>query len=376
MHSLFVLFLLAFFPLSLAAPQFGLYHGPAPYSPENFPAYEQWIGRPISFGTDFMPSDNWASLEGGGWQLGPWSNWVNGAPAGERTFVLSIPMVPSGQSAEIVNGAKGLHNSTFLTLAKNLVSYKLETTVLRIGWEFNGGWYPWSASVNPTAWVKYFQTIVEVMKSVNPKFRVLWNPSIGWGQEPAPSVYPGNEYVDFIGLDTYDDDWNSAIRSYNLGLTQRGSWNEKQQYHENDLVDFEKGYWKSLKNQTGVTPVNGTDWILVVNPDDLQKDREKAWNDFYSGSYGIQFWISYTKKQGKPLVFPEWGVWLQLHGGGDNPYYIQQMYNIINDESNNIAYYSYFDVYAFDGDHHLFPTPGVLPTLPLSAAKFKELFGK
>lgn len=65
-----------------------------------------------------------------------------------------------------------------------------------------------------------------------------------------------------------------------------------------------------------------------------------------------------------------------MEEGGDNPYYIEQMFNFISDPKNNVAWASYFDTFALDGDHQLCPRniTGKPVTLVQSAAKFRELF--
>lgn len=52
------------------------------------------------------------------------------------------------------------------------------------------------------------------------EFLVLWNPNAGYTESAADQIYPGDDVVDWIGLDTYDSDYNGAAVTYNLGLSQ------------------------------------------------------------------------------------------------------------------------------------------------------------
>lgn len=52
----------------------------------------------VVYGLDFMDSSSWQGLQGGGWQLGPWSQWVKNTNE-TRYFVISVPMLPTVVSA-------------------------------------------------------------------------------------------------------------------------------------------------------------------------------------------------------------------------------------------------------------------------------------
>jgi len=73
------------------------------------------------------------------------------------------------------------------------------------------------------------------------------------------------------------------------------------------------------------------------------------------------------------MGIPEWGLWqasYQDGAGGDDPYYIQQMYLWVMNPANNVAYQSYFDL-ATDDNHEVYP-----PTsYPLGSAEYQQLFG-
>ena len=70
------------------------------------------------------------------------------------------------------------------------------------------------AATTPSAeasFAAYFQQIVTAMRSVpGEQFRFVWNPDAGAFTQSGYSVaaaYPGNAYVDVIGLDAYDQSW-------------------------------------------------------------------------------------------------------------------------------------------------------------------------
>lgn len=341
---------LADYPAS-KAPYFGAYRWGAANKSGGAKANEafaQWMGRPATWAEDFMPTEAWENnIEGGGWQLGEWRDWKKGDPA--RRLILSVPLLPggwnrsgakkglgAGQPVSLESGAKGEYNAHFKALAQNLATYGLGDSVLRLGWEFNGGWYTWRASDNPKAWAEYWRQIVTEMRAVKgaEKLQFCWNPALGWQQFPAAQAYPGDDFVDIIGLDIYDESWGKDTYPLPDGAT----------------------------------------------PEDTMKRRDRAWNDvLYGGNMGLKYWSGFAKAHGKLFALPEWGVSKRTdqHGGLDNVAFIERMHGFINDPANNIYFHSYFDVQAGDGHHQL--SPGLSGEdkvdFPLASARFRGLFG-
>ena len=108
-------------------------------------------------------------------------------------------------------GAAGAYNSYFLQLAQDMVAGGQGSSVIRPGWEFNGGWFSWAANGQAAAFVGFWQQIVNTMRSVpGQDFTFEWNPTAGdEGVGNLANYYPGNAYVDYIGLDLYDQAWGS-----------------------------------------------------------------------------------------------------------------------------------------------------------------------
>ena len=343
---------LADFPLS-KAPYLAAYHWGAANATGGAranEAYSRWINRPAVWAEDFEPTDAWENnIEGGGWQLGEWRDWKKVDPANRR-LILSVPLLPggwdrsgpkrgegAGQSVSLEAGAKGDYNAHFVALAQNLVSYGLGDSVLRLGWEFNGGWYTFRASDNPKAWAEYWRQIVTTMRGVKgaEKLQFCWNPALGWQQFPAELAYPGDDYVDIVGLDVYDESWGQ------------------------DTYPLPAG----------------------ASADEIEKRRDKAWNDvIYGGNMGIKWWSDFAHKHGKLFAFPEWSISKREdgHGGLDNPVFVERMHKFITDPANNVYFSCHFDVQAGDGHHQLSTGPSEDETneFPLSAARFRELFAQ
>jgi beta-mannanase len=139
------------------------------------------------------------------------------------------PIIPTNSDGTAVGtlalGATGAYNSHFITLAQNLIAAGESTAYLRLGWEFDGGSYAWSATTPPAeaSFASYFQQIVTAMREVaGEKFRFVWNPdadAFTTSDYNVPLAYPGDAYVDDIGLDAYDQTWVTP-------QTPANAWND------------------------------------------------------------------------------------------------------------------------------------------------------
>lgn len=316
--------------------------------PENVDAFGAWIGHPDVWAEDFTDSTSWDNIGNPGWLLSPWGKWVKAREG--RRLILGIPLLPgawdgSGPTAGSIHpkepvslerGAKGEYNAHFQALAKNLVAQGLGNSVVRLGWEFNGGWYTWRGQGKADAYAEYWRQIVTSMRAVpgTEHLTFCWNPALGYLGFPAEKAWPGDGVVDYVGVDVYDDSW--------------------------------------LKD-TYPTPAG-------ASAEETAARHRKVWEQvILGGDHGLRYWSKFAAEHHKPLTLPEWGVSHRddNHGGLDDPYFIEQMHAFINDPAHHVAFHCYFDVEAPDGHHQLSPGPdGKHKTeFPASAAKFKQLFG-
>ncbi|SDT95071.1 Glycosyl hydrolase family 26 [Verrucomicrobium sp. GAS474] len=334
-----------------APPYFAVYRwGQGGVGKGLYDAYGPWLNRKVMWAEDFMPSESWDKVEGQEWQLGTWKGWVQ-KQAGRR-LVLSVPLLVgpwdgkgpkagpgAGVAVSLAEGAKGTYNVYFQHLAENLVKQHLGDTILRLGWEFNGGWYQWRAQKEPEAlnFAAYFKQIVTTMRAVpgaeNLKF--CWNPAMEpWWPYSPEKAWPGDDVVDYVGVDVYDQSWQKETYPFPEGADAA------------TLAARQQKTWETTTNSLG--------------------------------KMGLPYWKKFAADHGKPLAIPEWGVCQRQdkHGGMDNAYFIEQMFRFIHDPANNVFFHCYFDVGAPDGDHQLCPNPNndKKTQFPLAAAKYVELF--
>jgi hypothetical protein len=149
--------------------------------------------------------DSWASL------VDPQIlDFLDASPA---VPVLMEPPFPAGGSWTAA--AYGAYDSYYRQLGANIVAKRPNAkTVLRFAWESNGNWYPWSASTagGATAFVNGWRRAVDDMragagaKASNIVFDYSLSGLDNYGAgDPLSATYPGDQWVDIIGEDTYDD---------------------------------------------------------------------------------------------------------------------------------------------------------------------------
>jgi hypothetical protein len=324
-------FLLLLSCAGVGAAELGVYRWDAPGGPVNVDGFELWLGNPLQLAEAFEARDTWDSIDGAAWQLGPWSQWVR-AKAG-RNLILGVPMLPTSGGVSLDQCAAGQYDVYWRNLANELAYYGLHWAYLRLGWEMDGSWYPWGApqgSGREASFAGCFRRVVTTMRAAQPanQWKFVWNPTATWtAQSYLDATWPGDAYVDVVGIDLYDQSW--ATNTYPYPSTCDATC-------------------RLARQQT-------------------------AWNGY---AWYLQTMRDFALAHGKPFAIPEWGLYTRSdgHGGGDNPYYMQKMHEFIADPANYVQFNVYFDVKAPDGDHHISGLDAAT-AFPQAAAKYKQLFG-
>lgn len=171
------------------------------HTPEENAAFGAWRGRPLQLVNAYLPSDTWEQMRHPEWHL-----WQYGVLNPEVRMLASTALWPAtgGSLAEAATGAYDHH---FVELARNLVASGQEDAVLRLGWEFNAEFYRWSVRTPEDAahYAAAFRSTVDAMRSVpGQRFTFDWNVLGGEGGQDPVLAYPGDAWVDYIGLDLYD----------------------------------------------------------------------------------------------------------------------------------------------------------------------------
>jgi hypothetical protein len=272
----------------LGALQQGVYVAAA--DPSGVAAFGAATNTSPTIAVDYLPdNDGWVGMDGSGGSL----NWMfaQGWSGTGYTLSLGVPIIPSDSSGNpvgtLAQGATGAYNSYYVTLAQTLVAAGESNIYLRLGWEFDGSWYAWNAQTpaDEASFAAYFQQIVTSMRSVaGENFKFIWNPDAAAFTTPGYNValaYPGNAYVNVIGLDAYDQTWISDP-----------------------------------------TPAN-------------------AWSQSYLPELTAS--RAFAAAQGKPLAMTEWGLWAGGNGLNDDPLYINNMIAWMENPANDVLFEAYFN---------------------------------
>lgn len=173
---------------------------------------ERWLGgASLSVGHTYLPGDRWSNIEGHPALFEPWAHWKEERPG--RLFVLNVPLLDRSEAAladgqvreELRRGAAGAYDGHFGALGERLVRHRLGDAVLVLGWEMNGTTYSHRCGPDPEAWKAYWRRVVGVLRAVpGQRFRFDFAPSRGLDAIAWPRCYPGDAYVDIIGMDAYD----------------------------------------------------------------------------------------------------------------------------------------------------------------------------
>jgi len=203
--------------------------------------FEQWLGQDVDYVRVHGGKANWTDFVS---SLGYVANQFENSG---RDFLWSVPLIVQG--ATLADGADGDYNNYYVAAALKVLenSPDDEPIYVRTGEEFNGGWFEWAAEGKEQDFIDTYRNFVDSFRSVSDRFVFEWNVNIGQNMDPA-TAYPGDDYVDIIGMDFY--------------------------------------------------------WDTRWDPSDPQQ----AWDHMVSREYGLQWLEDFAAAHGKPTAYSEWGV--------------------------------------------------------------------
>jgi hypothetical protein len=277
----------------LGAPRSGLgWHSGAwvggRFNPATINGFGTWRGRPTDMVTTYSPRDSYRSMQTNPWSITTWNGF-----RGKLNY--GVAMLPDDGSGSFASIAAGRQDAVWRAVATNLKKNGRGTSVVRVGWEANLPDWRWHVTTrNAPQFKAAFRRIVKTMKQVSPGLKFDFGIGCGSGLTgssdrlaPLKLAYPGDDVVDLVGCDTYD--------------------------------------WWTTHATSNAT------WGRVLHP---------------SYGPGIQDVVNFARAHRKGATFPEWGLARNTggnNGGGDNPYYIQAMFNFFKANSAIVAFECYFD---------------------------------
>jgi hypothetical protein len=246
--------------------------------PPSYLEFGAWRERPLDLAALYTDRNSWDGLVRPGWPLDLFADYP-----GE--LVLSQPLFPLGQGNNS-DCAAGAYDAQWAQLGTFLVEHERAASIIRLGWGFNDPEHEWRTDPDPSAWVACFRRIVDALRATDPEVR------IDWSFDPFPSprpesgdpydAYPGDAYVDIVGMDAFDR----------------------------------------------YPPTTS----------------EAAWRDKCDSQLGLCRLIAFARAHRKQFSVGEWGVVRCGESqGGDNAFYVRKMVETFREHADILAYESYFD---------------------------------
>ena len=233
-------------------------------------------------------------------------------------LIISQGLVPIGGEADLPRCAAGDYDAQWQAFGRQMVQHGRADSVVRLGWEFNERTSPWRGT-DASAYIGCYRAAADNIRRPNPKVILDW--TINAHSSPdglcggrSTNCYPGDEYVDIIGIDNYDHfPWSPT------------------------KADFDR---------TAAAP-EGLTWLY-----------------------------NFAQQHGKPFSVGEWGVVPTGDAGKENPSYVRWMHEWFAAHAASLAYEAYFsDCGAGGVQSSLFRTSSADCTQnPSSAAVYRELW--
>ncbi len=188
---------------------------------------------------------------------------------------------------------------------------------IRFAHEMNGCWYPWSpwidknqnvvydkgeeTGVTPEKYVIAYQNFVKLVKKYADNVAFIWCPNQGWlglekGVDLFEDFYPGDEYVDWMGIDFYERGWtveepgSKKLWGGIFGLGLQNDMKDKDNTKKDESVNFYKTYCENKNKplmicETGASLSFRGDW-----EEQERRDFSHSWKIGYWNN-GEQGWL-------------------------------------------------------------------------------------
>ncbi len=248
-------------------------------------AREQSLKLPPSslVALDYFGVDSWSEMAKYDWVP---AYWQRKNPA--RELIWSIALTMKGTTLKEVAG--GAHDADFEMAAKSIAASQ-PGSVVRIGWEMNGDWFPWAAGGVEADYIAAYRRVVSIFRKASTRFTFAWCPNAGRLNSSPETAYPGDDVVDTIGVDIY------------------------------------------------------------AAPSDAAPPE--AWKRRFEGPFGLRWLEDFAARHSKPMHIGEWGV--GLRDAPDNPYFVEKMSEWLRRHAGAIAFHVYFDAPPSELDSGRFP---------------------
>jgi hypothetical protein len=263
----------------------GAWAGGGEASTTRVEGFGRWRGTPVDAATVYPDARTWQSIRDSNWHVSTYTGF-------DGVLAYGLPLLPEEEEGDFAGVLSGAHDDVYESVARDLVDNGRGRSIVRIGWEANGDWFPWNATAADAAeYVAAYRHVVGVLRRNAPELVIDFDLGCGTslrGQtdrlDALNLLYPGDDAVDLVGCDFYD--W------HNTRSTDEASW------------------------QTSIRPAD---------------------------AIGIADVADFARAHGKGLTYPEWGLASTAEQGvGDNPFFVEKMRSFFEANSDILVLEGYF----------------------------------
>ncbi|MBX7546756.1 glycosyl hydrolase [Streptomyces sp. NPDC004232] len=250
-------------PTKAAVPPFGAFLDSGPVGVARMAGLSRWLGSTeLKVAHTYLPGDRWRDIEGAPGFLDVWARWRR--DKADRTLVLNVPMQERNEDHVSDAGVRWL---------------------LRQGaaGAFDG----------------HFKTLAERLVELKVPDTVI---VLGWEMN-------GTTYTHRCGPDpeSWKAYWNRIV------TTMRAVPGQKFRF------DFTPSRGRDGVPWTECYPGDST--VDIIGMDSYDQPTGESFDEQVKEPYGLQQHVDFAKSHGKPISYPEWG----LFRNGDNAEYMKRM---------------------------------------------------
>ncbi len=255
-------------------------------------AFGRWRGTPTDAVTTYPEYDTWATMLDSEWHVATFDSFTG-------RLVYGLPMLPRRGGGSLADVAKGRYDRVWRKIATDLVRHRRGNAIVRIGFEGNGDWFRHGGTAATAATYRAaFRRVATTMTRTAPRLVIDFDITCGYSMpgsrhrlDSLTKLYPGDDVVDVVGCDVYDE------------IPTRAR--------------------------------NAREWARALRP---------------AGSPGLADVAAFARAHRKGMTIPEWGVATRGRSGyGDNPYFVAAMRAWMRHHTDVLVLENYFN----DTDAHI-----------------------
>ncbi|GAA4008730.1 glycosyl hydrolase [Streptomyces marokkonensis] len=246
-----------------STPAFGAYLDYGTRGVTRMARLSHWLGgADLRVGHTYLPGDRWSNIEGAPGFLDVWADWRTSEP--DRMLVLNVPMMERNE--------KGVDDDEVRELLRQGATGRFD---------------------------HHFRALAERLVELNVPDTVL---VLGWEMN-------GITYTHRCGPDpeAWKTYWNRIV------TTMRAVPGQKFRF------DFTPSRGRDAIPWTRCYPGDAT--VDIIGMDSYDQPRGMTFDEQVREPYGLQAHVNFAKAHGKPISYPEWG----LFRNGDNAEYMRRM---------------------------------------------------